>query len=490
MTTSDSDNRVCEQCGAPLGYHTREGLCTRCIARFTLLEPQDNGQKAEDGSRRSEGGDRRSEMRDGRSGGKNLKQNPHEQNDAVPEAGAPMTPRTCSATNAVPEAGAPMTPRTCSATNAVPEAGAPIESAVADNCVDSTGVEPASKTRFGDYELLEEIAHGGMGVVYRARQVSLKRIVAVKMLLFGQFAGKAAFERFRAEAQTAAHLQHPNIVAVHEIGETDGQPYFSMDYVAGRNLAELVRDRPMPARQAAGYLRKIAQAVHYAHAHGVLHRDLKPANVLIDETDEPRITDFCLARQLAGDSGLTLTGQVLGSPNFMPPEQGTGKHAKVGPASDINGLGALLYYLLTARPPFLAETFEATLAQLLNTDPVAPRQLNPSIPRDLETLCLKCLEKDPARRYASAAELTAELDRFLRDEPILARSIGPTGKLWRWCRRKPALAAMAAAVVTLLLTVTAVSVASAWRIARARKGEQREAYYSNIALANKLIEEG
>ena len=318
------------------------------------------------------------------------------------------------------------------------EGDIPIASDALNGSLGLAGVQPARRSRFGDYELIEEIAHGGMGVVYRARQVSLERIVAVKMLLFGQFAGKAAFERFRAEAQTAAHLQHPNIVAVHEIGETDGQPYFSMDYVAGRNLAELVRDRPMPARQAAGYLRKIAHAVHYAHVHGVLHRDLKPANVLIDEADEPRITDFGLARQLAGDSGLTLTGQVLGSPNFMPPEQGTGKRAKVGPASDIYGLGALLYYLLTARPPFLAETFEATLAQVLNTDPVAPRQLNPGIPRDLETICLKCLEKDPARRYASAAELAAELDRFLRDEPILARSIGPAGKVWRWCRRKPA----------------------------------------------------
>ena len=419
MSESDSDMRACERCGAPLGRHLGEGLCSRCIARYSLLGPETGG----------------------------------------------------------PE-------------KTVTEAGATIDSEGLNGGRDSTGVGPVSKTRFGDYELLEEIAHGGMGVVYRARQISLKRIVAVKMLLFGQFAGKAAFDRFRAEAETAARLQHPNIVAVHEIGETGGQPYFSMDYVAGRNLAELVRDRPLPARQAAGYVRTIAQAVQYAHAHGVLHRDLKPANVLIDESDEPRVTDFGLARQLAGDSGLTLTGQVLGSPNFMPPEQGAGKQARVGPASDIYGLGALLYYLLTARPPFVAETFEATLAQVLNTDPVAPRQLNPTIPLDLETICLKCLEKDPARRYASADELADELGRFLRDEPIHARSIGPAGRAWRWCRRKPALAAMAAAVVTLLLTVTAVSVASAWRIATARKSEQREAYYSSIALANQYIQQG
>jgi WD40 repeat protein len=344
--------------------------------------------------------------------------------------------------------------------------------------------------------LLDEIAHGGMGVVYRARQVSLNRAVAVKMMLLGQFAGKAAFERFRAEAETAARLQHPNIVAIHEIGEADGQPYFSMDYVAGRNLAELVRDRPLPARQAAGYVRTIAQAVQYAHTQGVLHRDLKPANVLIDEFDEPRITDFGLAKRLTSDSSLatdhsslTLTGQVIGSPNFLPPEQ-AGKGGRVGLASDIYGLGALLYYLLTARPPFVAETFEATLAQVLNTDPAAPRQLNPGIPLDLETLCLRCLEKDPARRYASAAELADELDRFLKGEPIRARPIGTIGRTWRWCRRKPALAAMAGAVVALLLTVTVVSVTSAWRIATARKGEQREAYYSNIALANQYIEQG
>ncbi len=231
----------------------------------------------------------------------------------------------------------------------------------------SEGGQPSVKARFGDYELLEEIAHGGMGVVYRARQISLNRIVAVKMLLFGQFAAKSAFDRFRAEAETVAQLQHPNIVAIHGIGETDGQPYFSMDYVAGRNLADLVRDHPLLTQQAAGYVRKIALAVHYAHTQGVLHRDLKPANVLIDENDEPRITDFGLARRLVGDSELTLTGQVVGSPNFMPPEQGVGKKVKLGPASDVYGLGALLYYLLTARPPFVAETFEATLAQVLNT---------------------------------------------------------------------------------------------------------------------------
>ncbi len=393
LNMPDSDKLRCEQCGAPLGRHTREGLCSRCIARFCLLEP--------------------------------------EVGEREPVTSDPLS------------------------------------------VISAEGGGRTPKTGFGDYELLEEIAHGGMGVVYRARQKSLNRIVAVKMVLFGQFAGKTAFDRFRAEAQTVASLQHPNIVAIHEIGETDGQPYFSMDYVAGRNLADLVRDRPLLARQAAGYVCKIAQAVQYAHTQGVLHRDLKPANVLIDESDEPRITDFGLARQMAGDSELTLTGQVIGSPNFMPPEQGAGKQVKLGPASDVYGLGAVLYCLLTARPPFVAETFEATLAQVLNTEPVAPRQLNPGIPRDLETLCLKCLEKDPERRCASAGELADELDRFLKGEPIHARPLGPADKLWRWCRRKPVVAALTGAVFASLLTVTVVSLTAARRIAaEARHAEE------------------
>ena len=356
----DSERRACDQCGAPLGRHLRDGLCSRCLARFSLLEPAEG--------------------------------EPEPQVETQ-EAPGPVAP-----------------------------AGAAVQ----------VMPHPLVRARFGDYELLEEIAHGGMGVVYRARQISLKRIVAVKMLLFGQLAGKTAFDRFRAEAETTARLQHANIVAIHGIGEVDGQPYFSMDYVAGRNLAELIGDRPLPAQQAAGYVRKIALAVQYAHTQGVLHRDLKPANVLIDESDEPRITDFGLARRLGGDSELTLSGQVIGSPNFMPPEQGAGKKARIGPPSDVYGLGALLYYLLTARPPFVAETFEATLAQVLNTEPVEPRQLNPGLPLDLETICLKCLEKDPARRYASAGDMAEELNRFLKGEPTHARPVGPFAKGGRW----------------------------------------------------------
>lgn len=346
---------------------------------------------------------------------------------------------------------------------------------------------PFPQTRFGDYELLQETARGGMGVVYRARQISLKRIVAVKMLLFGRFADKAAFDRFRAEAETTARLQHPNIVAIHEIGQTEGQPFFSMDYVAGRNLAEIVKDHPLPGRQAARYVREIARAVHYAHGQGVLHRDLKPANILIDQSDEPRVTDFGLARRLAADSEFTVTGQVIGSPNFMPPEQGAGKHAKAGPESDVYGLGAVLYYLLTARPPFVAQTFEATVMQVLDAQPIAPRQLNPSVPRDLETICLKCLEKDPKRRYRSAEALAEDLERWMASKPIQARRVGWVGRGRLWCRRKPALASLGGA---LALTLFIGSPVALWRIAAARQKEKLATYASNIALANRHIQDG
>lgn len=268
--------------------------------------------------------------------------------------------------------------------------------------------------------MLEEIARGGMGIVYRARQVNLNRIVAVKMILAGQFAGKQFVQRFRGEAAAAAVLQHPNIVAVHDVGVQDGQHYFSMDFVNGQNLATFVGQRPLTPRKAAHYVKLIAEAVHYAHEQGILHRDLKPSNVLIDANDQPRITDFGLARRLDGESSLTMTGQVLGSPNFMPPEQcGRGSsrrdearsaksevrnpkseisqslvtpaaaRGEVGRQSDVYGLGGILYFLLTARAPFQAESLEAIVTQVLNTEPISPRLLNPAVPHDLETVCLK-----------------------------------------------------------------------------------------------------
>jgi eukaryotic-like serine/threonine-protein kinase len=255
---------------------------------------------------------------------------------------------------------------------------------------------------FGDYELLEEIARGGMGVVYRARQKALDRVVAVKMILAGPVAGKEFVRRFRTEASAAAILHHPNIVAIHDVGVHEGRHYFSMDYVGGQNLGQLVGQQPLPPARAARYVQITAKAIHYAHERGILHRDLKPSNVLIDAaTDEPRITDFGLARRLDGESSLTLSGQVLGSPNFMPPEQAGAKRGKVGPVSDVYALGGICYFLLTARAPFQADSLEQILTQVLNAEPIPPRLLNPSIPRDLETIALKCLEKEPSRRYIS-----------------------------------------------------------------------------------------
>ncbi len=314
------------------------------------------------------------------------------------------------------------------------------------------GPSEAAPATFGDYELIAEIARGGMGVVYKARQRSLNRIVAVKVILAGRFAGKQLIQRFRGEVTAAAVLQHPNIVAVHEVGFHEGQHFFSMNFIEGQNLAELVGNRPLSAERAARYLRQIAEAIHYAHSQGILHRDLKPSNVLIESaTDQPRVTDFGLAKQLDGESSLTVTGQVLGSPNFMPPEQASGNRGKVGRASDVYGLGAILFYLLTARAPFQADSLEGIVTEVLNTEAVSPKLLSPQVPADLETICLKCLEKEPARRYQTAQELADELGRFLDDEPILARPVSRAERLWRWCRRKPALAGLSAVIVLLVL---------------------------------------
>jgi serine/threonine protein kinase len=288
------------------------------------------------------------------------------------------------------------------------------------------------RQQFGDYELLEEIAWGGMGVVYRARQHSLDCIVAVKMLLSGPLASREFIQRFRTEAAAAASLQYPNIVAIHEVGFHAGQHFFAMDFIAGRTLAEAIGQQPLPAKRAAAILQTVAEAVHYAHEHGILHRDLKPSNVILDAEDQPHITDFGLAKRMSGDTEATLSAQTLGSPNYMPPEQAATDRARISRRSDVYALGAMLYHTLTGRPPFVGGTLAETSSAVLNTEPVRPRLLNPAVPADLETICLKFLEKESTRRYRTARELADELGRWWRGEPVHARPISRAEKVWRW----------------------------------------------------------
>jgi serine/threonine protein kinase len=320
----------------------------------------------------------------------------------------------------------------------------------------STGPSSPRRVRyFGDYELQEEIARGGMGVVWKARQTSLNRTVAVKMILAGKLAGEAPVQRFHREAEAAANLQHPNIVAIHEVGEYDGQHYYSMDYIEGRDLGALGRDRgPLPPAHAAECLQTIAEAVHFAHQRGTLHRDLKPQNVLMDAAGVPRITDFGLAKFIERDESLTQTGAAMGSPSYMPPEQVAGDLEQVGPGSDVYALGAILYEVLTGRPPFRGETAVATMRQVMESNPVAPRKLNRAVPHDLETICLKCLEKNPARRYHSARALAEDLGRFLKHEPIQALRATVVRKAESWLRRHPWTLMAAGSLVSMVLMGT------------------------------------
>jgi serine/threonine-protein kinase len=276
--------------------------------------------------------------------------------------------------------------------------------------------------RFGDYELRQELGRGGMGVVYRASQASLGREVAVKMILRGQLASQADRQRFEAEAQAAARLDHPGIVPVYEVGEINGRPYFSMKHVRGTTLAQRLTDGPLPPREAARILAAVARAIHFAHMRGVLHRDLKPSNILLDEQGEPHVTDFGLAKQLSDAGTVTKTGAVLGTPAYMAPEQAAGVRGQVGPQSDVYSLGVILYHMLTGRPPFQAASPAEMVMLVLEQDPVPPRMLNPKADRDLEMICLRCLQKPIDLRYASAAALADDLEAYLNDESIAARS--------------------------------------------------------------------
>jgi serine/threonine protein kinase/N-acetylneuraminic acid mutarotase len=304
---------------------------------------------------------------------------------------------------------------------------------------------------FGDYELLEEIGRGGQGVVYRARQKSLNRTVAVKVIGLGHWATEAHVKRFQREAEAAASLEHPGIVPIHEVGERDGSCYFSMKFIEGGQLDQVVKRTPISIRQAAELIAKLVRTVHYAHEHGILHRDIKPGNILLDQKGEPHLTDFGLARLVETESTVTRTKEVLGTPSYMAPEQAIGETGKLTSATDVYGLGAVLYQLLTGQPPFAGGTTYETIRLLLDTEPRPPRLLNPKIDRDLSTICLKCLEKDPQRRYSSALALAGDLERWLEGRPIKTRRVLPSTHAWRWSRRNPSTAVL----VTLLLALAA-----------------------------------
>lgn len=326
----------------------------------------------------------------------------------------------------------------------------------------------------GDYELLREIARGGMGVVYKARQVRLNRVVALKMILAGQFASPADVQRFQTEAEAAAQLDHVGIVPVFEVGQHDGHHYFSMGLVEGESLAKRIADGPLPPRTAAEIVLQVAEAIQYAHGKGVIHRDLKPANVLLDKTGQPRVTDFGLAKRIQGDSHLTASGQILGTPSYMPPEQAAGRIDQVSETADVYSLGAILYATLTGRPPFQADNPLDTVMQVIEREPVSPHTLNPAIPLDLETVCLKCLEKDRRKRYGSASDLAEELRRYLNGKPILARPVGRVERAWRWCRRNPIVAGLLAAVALSLAGGTWVSTWFAIKAQARAEGEAEQ----------------
>jgi hypothetical protein len=339
---------------------------------------------------------------------------------------------------------------------------------------------PAELPQVPGYRVEAVLGHGGMGVVYKAWQLRLQRPVALKMLLAGPYAGPKELERFQREAEAVAALGHANIVQVHDVGDVEGRPFFTMELVEGGDLAERIRGVPQPAREAAALVATLADAVHAAHQSGIVHRDLKPANILLARDGTPKVSDFGLARRLQGDGELTLSGTPVGTPSYMAPEQARGEKGAIGPATDVYALGAILYELLTGRPPFRAESAAATLQQVVADEPVPPARLNPQVPRDLETICLKCLQKEPAQRYASAAELAADLRRFLHDQPIQARPVGLLGRLARWGRRNPALAALASA---LALTALLAFVAILWQWRKA------EAFATAEALANVRLDQ-
>jgi tRNA A-37 threonylcarbamoyl transferase component Bud32 len=421
--------------------------------------------------------------------------------DAAGPAASPQTPKSASAP-AAPSSGSDQptidhVPG--SAETLVDAAGATTprdDSATrADRPSDSGGgrsdAEPAPGRRIGVYEILSELARGGMGVVYQARHTTLGRQVALKMIRAGELAGRGEVERFQVEAEAAARLDHPNIVPIYEVGEHAGRPFFSMRLVEGGSLAQALprlRDDP---RAVARILAEVARAVHYAHQRGILHRDLKPANILLDADGRPQVSDFGLARRVEADSRLTQSGAVMGTPAYIPPEQASGTRGVVSTASDVYSLGAILYEALTGRPPFQADAIGDVLVQVLEREPERPTAIDPKADRDLETIALKCLEKDAARRYGSAEALADDLERWLRGEPIAARPATRWERAVKWSRRRPAVVGLLAGLVVVSLVSGAAVVGSlreAWRQAdRARDEARRASEQTQIAQAQTAL---
>jgi serine/threonine protein kinase len=392
---------------------------------------------------------------------------------------------------------------------------APTGSSISQRGEAKIPTEPAAETQlerplgtvryFGDYELLEEIARGGMGVVYKARQVSLNRLVALKMILAGQLASAVEVQRFHTEAEAAANLDHPNIVPIYEVGEHESQHYFSMKFVEGGSLSQTVASGQWPVtsregrRESARLVAKVARAVHYAHQRGIIHRDLKPANILLAKPDRtrptpfplptghcPLVTDFGLAKRLEGDTKLSQSGAIVGTPAYMAPEQAAGKKG-LTTAVDVYSLGAILYELLTGKPPFAGATTFDIMVQVMDKEPTPPRQLQSGIARDLETICLKCLQKDPQKRYGTSEALAEDLERFESGEPILARPTGSLERTLKWVRRRPLVASLLAAVV--LVVIVGATVSSYFAVEAGNRAEEAEKNYGLAKEKTKLAQE-